>query len=199
MSYEFRIWFRDESGQLAAQVISSPLWVSGDSSIPSAVRRGIEAGICPIAPRSGAIGAALVPDERDRAVLLNGVPLRPGLHLVQHADCLNLDVQTFWFAAVRTVDETTYDPAVHGAELFCELTKARLEPGEPIVLCPGSPEQPCRAVFRRPAWELAMQSETMRRCAHCGFRPDESDWTPNEPQPQRTFDEFYRAIVAHPA
>ena len=125
-------------------------------------------------------------------------PSDPGTDLfvpLRHADRLDINGHAVWFATSSALETTTYDPSIHGDSAFCYLTKARLEPGQAVVVCPAAPGTTCNAIYTEEAWELAMKSATMRKCANCGFRPDESEWMPSAPRPRKKIDELLNALT----
>ncbi len=138
--------------------------------------------LVPLAGEGGALAAILVPPEAEGAVLCDGGALCPGLHLIRHADQLEVDGQTFWVAASVSADVTTYDPAIHGDDVYCFVTKVRLHPGDEIVSCPGRPGVPCGIIYRRAAWEMALESDPRFRCPGCRFDPSEGVWKPSVPE-----------------
>ena len=102
----------------------------------------------------------------------------PGLHELRHADRLELRRETFWISTEFSAEETDYDPAKHPPDAFCFLTKARLSEGDPITICPGTPDTACGMVYKRAAWVMAQQSATAFGCPNCGFTPARAAWTP---------------------
>jgi hypothetical protein len=107
----------------------------------------------------------------------NGIPLGPGTHVIQHADRIDIDDLTFWVAASNAVEIVAYDPDVHGADVFCLLTKARLQPGADIVCCPG-----CGMIYRSAAWEMVLDADSKFRCPGCRFDPFAGEWEPTLPR-----------------
>ncbi len=108
--------------------------------------------------------------------------LCPGLHLIRHTDQLEVDGQTFWVATSIRADVTTYDPAIHGDAAYCFVTKVRLQPGDEIVQCPGHLEIACGVIYRRAAWEMALDSDPKFRCPSCRFDPNQGAWKPSLPE-----------------
>jgi hypothetical protein len=128
--------------------------------------------LLPTKPARNTCGVALVPDASMGGVLLNGVRLRPGMHVLHHADRVALDGQTVWFAIAAAPDEVQYDPETHGEAVYCHRTKARLEVGDPIVICRGTPRADCGMIFTAAAWGAGIP------CHSCGALPEHPGWTP---------------------
>ena len=123
-----------------------------------------------------AIAVLLVP-KGGGAISLNGIPLQRAAYVVQHADRIDVDGKTFWVAASSDIEIAHYDPAVHGDDIFCFVTKARLQPDEEIVLCPG-----CGIICRRAAWDMVLEADPKFRCPGCRFDPFAGDWVPTLPR-----------------
>jgi len=132
--------------------------------------------LIPTRPGSGALAALLVP--AGTGVLRNGVPLPPGSHALFHADALTIQGRRYWVAASVEVAVTQYDPTAHGDNVFCFFTKARLKPGEAIVVCPGRPGAECSVIYKQAAWEMALKANVKFQCPRCGFDPAAGDWQP---------------------
>ena len=109
----------------------------------------------------------LVPDALARTVSRNHDPLPAGLHRLRHADRLDLAGQTVWVAESRAAEVIEYDPAVHGEDVFCARTKARLVPGARVVRCPD-----CGLLYTERAWALSIP------CHICGHDSKQSEWQP---------------------
>lgn len=137
--------------------------------------------LIPTRPGSGALAALLVP--AGTAVIRNGVPLPAGAHALAHADALTVEGRRYWVAAAIEVAVTQYDPAAHGDNVFCFFTKARLKPGEAIVVCPGRPGAECSVIYKQGAWEMAIKADLKFHCPRCGFDPTAGDWEPTPPRP----------------
>jgi len=137
--------------------------------------------LIPVNSSSGAAAALLVP-PRSGSVARNGVPLPGGVHLVRHKDRIDYRGKSYWVAVEHDVRVVLYEPDVHGADVYCFVTKARLRAGEEIVICPGRPGADCGVIYRRPAWDMARESNTRFRCPRCGFDPGAGDWQPTLPR-----------------
>ena len=178
---------------------TTELWTSGTDDTPSPTRTrdavwlrraGIDTSadlsprpepdfvmLLPTRPTGSACGVALVPDACTGRVLLNGVRLRPGMHVLRHADRIALDGRAVWLSIAATPDEVLFDPQVHGDPVFCHRTKARLKEGDPMVICRGTPEVDCGMMFAAAAWGAGLP------CHSCGAQPGDPGWTP--PLPER--------------
>ena len=128
--------------------------------------------LLPTNPSGSACGVALVPDATTGHVRLNGARLGPGLHVLRHADRVALDDRAVWLAVAATADEVAYDPEVHGSPVFCHRTKVRLEKGDAMVICRGTPEADCGLMFTAAAWNTGIP------CHSCGARPGDAGWMP---------------------
>ncbi len=128
--------------------------------------------LLPTEPSGSSCGVALVPDASTGRVLLNGVRLGPGMHVLRHADRVALDGRAVWFAIAVAPDEVLYDPEVHGHPVYCHRTKARLTEGDPMVICRGTPKADCGMMFTAAAWSAGIP------CHSCGALPGEPGWTP---------------------
>jgi hypothetical protein len=151
----------------------------------------------PIRSARGAIGVAIVPDWHVRPAALNGIPLRAGLHLLHESDCLEVGATRYFVSAEVTAEDTFYDPAVHGEDIYCALTKARLVAGQPITICPGTPSARCGVLYKAEAWDLAMrQSKPSMQCTNCGYSTSAAEWVPPARKTRKKLDELYRRIHA---
>jgi hypothetical protein len=119
---------------------------------------------------------------------INGIRISAGMHLLRHADRIEVTGLTYWISGELEVEATTYDPATHGEDVDCFLTKAPLSPGQLIKLCPGIPGVPCKLIYKAEAWDLAMRPGNGISCPNCGFTPDSAGWQPPPLQPKRNFD-----------
>jgi hypothetical protein len=178
------VWYPNGSDGYQQMVARTPVRLSPESAV--APEPGVEGeGDCvlvqPVDPTDGAIAVALVPKSLAHGVSHNGMPLASGLHPLKHADRLDVRRRDFWFSVEAVVEEVGYDPDVHGADVYCFLTKARLQPGQKIKICPGVPGTNCGVIYKSEAWDLAMLSDTPMNCANCGYKAGGTEWEP----PQR--------------
>jgi hypothetical protein len=146
-------------------------------------------------PRANFIGVAMVPPELEERVALNGTPLWSGMHGLRHGDRLALNGHNIWVAASTVVEPILYDPAVHGQGLVCYLTRDRLAPGESIVRCPGSNGKSCDVIYKKQAWDLAMQATPPMRCPNCNFQPGEAEWEPPQDTVKRRMHDILALIT----
>jgi hypothetical protein len=131
------------------------------------------------------LAALLVPEGLSERVVRNGVPLPPGAHLLQHTDRIDYAGQALWVAAASEAREVPYAAAAHGSDVYCFVTKVRLQEGETIVVCPGRPGTECAAMYRKAAWEMALAANARFRCPRCGFEPEAGQWRPELPRASR--------------
>jgi hypothetical protein len=137
--------------------------------------------LVPVRSGSGAVAALLVP-PCSGSVVRNGVPLPSGVHVVRHKDRIDHGGETCWIAVEHEVRVSVYQPDVHGVDVYCFITKARLHAGEEIVVCPGRPGAECAAIYKKPAWDMALEANERFRCPRCGFDPAAADWQPTLPR-----------------
>ncbi len=151
-----------------------PVSVTGELAWPS---EG-SLSIVPVHTHGDYVAAVFVPELPGRgAPRLNGRLLREGCHLVRAADHLRVRGEDrdeeLWFSLETRVEAAPYDPEIHGGDLFCFRTKARLEVGENIVICPGvCGAGHCGTFYRARAWQADLA------CQNCGFLEHEKPWTP---------------------
>jgi hypothetical protein len=138
--------------------------------------------LIPTTAAPGAIAALLVGESSGGGIARNGVPLPAGAHLLVHADRLDFGEHTWWVAAACEVSEVPLDPLVHGEDVYCYITKARLRAGDPVVVCPGRPGGGCGAIYRKAAWDMALAANARFRCPRCGFEPAAGEWRPELPE-----------------
>jgi len=166
---------------LVSRPVASPVVLTGDL-LPVADQPTTSAQLIPVDADGGTVAAVLVPPGAEGIVFGGGVSLCCGLHLCGHTDQIDVDGQTFWVAASVSADVTTYDPAIHGDDAYCFVTKVRLQAGDEIVRCPGRPGVACGIIYRRAAWEMALDSDPKFRCPSCRFDPKEGAWKPSLPE-----------------
>ena len=136
-----------------------------------------------------ACAALFVPDlpaggKRSRLPRRNGAPLAPGMHVLRHGDALEpgggigARGRRVWISRVLEAREEPWRPSREDEDLFCARSKARIEPGAPVVRCPA-----CALVYAAAAW----QAEP--RCHACRFDGRQAPWTPPvDPQPVASLD-----------
>lgn len=161
--------------------VSQPVTLNADDSLPGS-ELAEHPRLIPSDAVRGTLGGLLVPQELARKVTRNGVPLAPGVHALRHADRLEYEGRAWWVAVGREVSAVPYDAVTHGEDVYCFITKARLQEGELIVVCPGPAGADCGAIYREAAWEMVQQSNARFRCPRCGFDPAAGDWQPTLPR-----------------
>lgn len=187
------IWCSDSQRRLHQVAITGPVQLKPrdeDPVLPVATRYCDDAVIVPAQPQGPAVAVILVPESYRYQAALNNVPLRAGIHLLAHTDRVDVAGRSFWISAHSLVEQAEYAPDIHGAHVFCFLTKARILAGEPIKICPGLPGVPCGAIYKADAWDMAMSPDSRIKCANCGYRPDQEAWQPDMPEPRRTSDDL---------
>ena len=149
-----------------ARAWESSMPAEGPVLIPVVERDGVD----------GVIAALVIPWGRGAAAwnepAVNGVRVLAGMHLVRHADRIEVGDDVFWVAAASVPREERYDPSVHGEDLFCFRTKARFAPGDPLVVCPGAPDKACGMMVAKRAWDIGLA------CHGCGWDPSAPEWQP---------------------
>jgi hypothetical protein len=136
------------------------------------------------------LAVVLVPIRGTSQVSCNGVPLEPGLHPMRHGDRLDISGQTYWVASQATVDRVAYDPAAHGEDVFCFMTKARIKPGDAIAICPGTGGRRCGVIYTARAWDMAMTPDSTISCPSCGYHAGQDVWSPQPRAERKSFDEL---------
>lgn len=163
--------------------------------MPSVEQDADSVMIMPVEPLRQVVGVVLVPGQAVDQVACNGISLAPGLHELHHTDRLEVDHKTFWISTEFSAEETEYDPSKHPPEAFCFLTKARLTKGDPIAICPGTPDTPCGMIYKHAAWVMAQQSGTAFGCPNCGYNPARAAWTPPVRRRAGSLDQLFERIV----
>lgn len=153
--------------------------------------------VAPIRGVSQAAAAALVPTWLARAVSCNGIPMPAGMFVLRHADRIDFENRTFWVSVAAQAAHAEYVPDQHGQDVFCFITKARLKQDEPITICPGRPEQSCGMIYKRAAWEMALEASTFK-CPNCQFDPHQTTWRPPQEKPATTLDDLFRMLSQEP-
>ncbi|MBC8875232.1 MAG: hypothetical protein H8E44_37900 [Planctomycetes bacterium] len=185
------IWDRCDDGSQQRVGFAATIGLPADEHCPIDgfdIEIGAGVAVTPIRPTDDAIAVALVTPAADHAVARNGIPLPVGLHPLRHADRLDVGDRTYWLSGQKGVEETEYDPDVHGEDVYCMLTKARLAPGQSIKICPGREGRECGVIYKSAAWDMFMESGTPTKCPNCGYHSGEAEWEPPQPKPRRTLD-----------
>lgn len=94
------------------------------------------------------------------------------MHVLHHADRVSLNGRAAWFAIAAAPDEVLYDPQLHGDAVYCHRTKVRLNAGDAMVICGGTPAASCGMMFTAAAWEATIP------CHSCGALPGDPGWQP---------------------
>jgi hypothetical protein len=169
-----------------------PVWLTAEGVYSAAdgeprVARGDGVLLLPTHDAAPTSSALLVPQAFRQQASVNGVPLGPGVHLVEHADQLSIgnDV-VYWIAQQLVPREQSYDPTIHGEDKFCARTKARINTADRIVICPGLPRRRCGLIYRVEAWAIGVA------CHGCKFDPSAPGWTPPPPALRSRINELLR-------
>lgn len=109
------------------------------------------------------LGAVLVTESSAGPVLIDGRPVAAGMHPLVHGMRLTIDGVCIGVDIGLTADEVDYHPEIHGADVYCGRTKVRLQPGERVVVCPGTHAGPCGLIYKAAAWTAGYV------CPRCGF------------------------------
>ncbi len=141
------------------------------------------------------VAVVFVPNQAGGKVARNRIRLAPGLHELRHADRLDVHHDTFWISVESSAEETEYDPEQHPSDAFCFLTKARLNRGDLITICPGTPETTCGLLYKQEAWVMAHQSPTPFGCPNCGFTPARAAWAPPARRSRQSLNRLFQLAV----
>ena len=186
------IWALESEDTPAPTRTRGAVWLSQaglDSAADSSPRPEPDSVmVLPTEPSGGRCGVALVPDAFTGRVLLNGVRIGPGMHVLHHADHVALDSRSVWFAIAATPDEVVFDPEIHGHPVYCHRTKARLKPGDEMVICRGTPKADCGMKFTAGAWSAGIP------CHACGAEPGDPGWTPPPSERSGSLVELLRLV-----
>ena len=176
----------DAHGRRVQHAVGSPRVPdsAGSPGSRDAVRRHDLVHLFPVHHPEGFAAAVLVPADFPTLLRLDGRPLAAGMHPLRHACALSVPDWTLWVSTQGAPEALEYQPALHGQELHCFRTKARLQAGEAVVRCPGTPEESCGRLFRAVAWSAQLP------CHGCGFDPARPLWTPPTPRARLTPDEL---------
>jgi hypothetical protein len=174
-------WISQDGQPPAKRVATAPFALSPSGVAPIRDEDvNADVVLVPAATPGGVLAALLLRQGAAQPVRLNNVRPAPGLLELRHGDCVTVGGLTVWVAAGAPV-EANYDPAVHGAELYCARTSKRLAAGEPITICPGRPDRSCGLVYKSAAFPLL--------ACPCGFDPKSAEWRPTLlPKPTRSLD-----------
>lgn len=152
--------------------------------------------VAPTAARNQAIAVAIVPEQFPGLVTCGGIPVGAGVHPLRHGEQLTIDGVFRWLSSEAAVQYAHYDPASHGQDVYCFITKARLSAGQLIAICPGSADKTCGVIYKREAWEMAQQGASPMKCPNCGFDPKAAPWSPPQPQTSGTLQQLLTMIGA---
>ncbi len=141
------------------------------------------------------VAVVLVPRQAVEKVARNGIPLAPGLHELRHADRLDVHRETLWISAELSAEKTVYDPVKHPPDAFCFLTKARLNEGDSIAICSGTPETSCGVIYKEAAWDMAQESPTPFKCPNCGFDPVRAAWVPPVKRANQSLEQLFQLVA----
>lgn len=191
------MWYLDEDCELQNSPTTAAIGLTfrRDRPFTKALRSGYAVVVQPVGAITTASAVVFVPDRWTGRVFRNGLPLPPGMHPLRHADQLVGDEQTYWVSAQAPPVHTQYDPATHGDDVRCVVTKARLAIGQEITICPGLPGVPCGTIYKAAAWEKIMRPGSPVKCSACGYRPELASWEPTAPTP-REIDHDYLKYFA---
>ena len=180
-SQQLSVLWQVESRQLQRLGIHGTVQLHADGSIATdcSPAQSIAVIIQPVVPQDLAIAVAHITSVSPAGlVAVNGVPAACGLHVLRHADRLDVADCRFWISAEFVPERTRYAPATHGVEVRCCLTQTRLCAGQDIVICPGVPGTCCGAVYTARAWDTLVEQNPRMKCPRCGYRPTTSVWQP---------------------
>lgn len=190
------LWWGAGAG-LEQRTLTGSTWLApgpagrfGPTDVPSA--DCVE--VFPLDGPHPAVALAMVP-VRAGSVARNGVPVGEGAHVLHHADRLDVNAEPFWISLESRPVDTVYDPGTHPADAYCFLTRVRLTPGEPIVICPGRPDAACSMIYRKAAWVASTASSARFSCPNCGYVPGEGEWHPPLPRSTRSLHYLFHLVA----
>ncbi len=158
------------AGELSQHHVGGPAVLTADLPTPRD-GNGRQPRLLPTKSQDG-IAALLVPPN-GCAASRNGIPMHAGAYVVQDRDRIDVDDLTFWAAISNSVQVSHYSADVHGPDVYCFITKARLRDQEEVICCPN-----CELIYRKAAWEMAVEADPAFRCPRCRFDPSAGDWRP---------------------
>lgn len=182
------LWVEDGVLQPQPVAINNTIQVRADGSLTADGSCAPDSAVIIqiIVPRDGVVAVAFVTQTTtQRLVAVNNVVVAQGLHPLRHTDQLDIAQQRLWISAEFAPLRTPYDPASHGADVRCCLTKTKLRAGQDIVICPGVPGTRCGVVYKAQAWDAVIQQNPQMKCPNCGYRPHESAWQPPPTKPRK--------------
>ncbi len=139
-----------------------------------------------VVPLDGVVAVAYVGQAMTTPVALNGVPLAAGgMYTLRQADRIDIATDSYWLSEDLSPLRAAYDPDQHGHDARCCMTKARLEQGQDIVICPGCVGVPCDVVYKAATWDAVLESNRDMKCPSCGYRPGQPQWCPPSPRQKR--------------
>ena len=139
-----------------------------------------------VVPLDDVVAVAYVGEAMNSPVALNGIPLDAGgMYTLRQADRIDVGTSSYWLSGDLSPLRVAYDPAQHGSDARCCMTKARLEQGQDIVICPGCAGVPCNVVYKAAAWDAVLQSNRAIKCHSCGYQPGQPQWRPPSPRQKR--------------
>jgi hypothetical protein len=174
-----QLWCEISHAEIECDALESPLAIAGAGGAAVVLAPALEAG-----------AAALLLGDAALEARLNGRALAPGLHLMRPRDRLEVGGRTCWLGVELRADETVFDPERHGKDVFCCRTKARLQPGDAIAICPGSESKDCGAIYKLSAWQAGGP------CHVCRFDPKAPSWRPSAASARRSLDSLLQLAAA---
>ena len=184
------LWATGPDGTRRAVRCHLPIRIAASGTTPAVILAAPadadKVVLMPIEPRGDACAVALVPDACESVALLNGALVRCGFHVLHHADRLAVDGREIWVSIAAAPDEALYDPAVHGDPVYCLRTKARLAPGDRMIVCGGTARVECGMRYAAAAWGAGIP------CHACGASPEGDAWAPPEPRSSGSLEQLLR-------
>lgn len=178
-------------GEFAKHVLTRPHWISAKGELVDQPLPDVPL-VSPLT--ADALAVLLVPPAAEYRVAVNRLSLPAGLRALQERDRLDFERNSFWFSVEASPQQSQYDPASHGPDVFCFMTKARLRDGEPITICPGCPQATCGMIYKTSAWQALVGQKGGFRCPNCSFDPHAPPWKPSLARPRRTLANVIRLI-----
>jgi hypothetical protein len=125
--------------------------------------------VMPAAVEGDYCAVMIVPEILSWKIRLNDAPAPAGLHVLKPRDKIEVSVTRHVWIGDPRARVQVYDPDIHGKDVFCARTRARLQSGARIVVCPTLR---CGAIYTEKAYGLCVP------CHKCGSNPVKEEWRP---------------------
>ena len=180
-------WYAERESAPVELQFAGPVAVSDSGHVSSTASDSPPAGaVVLMHAESREAGAVLfVPDDFTGSAARSRLVLGAGMHLLAHGDSVEVGGATIWLSAEPRPQRSQYDSELHGSDVFCFRSKARLNAGEPIVICRGTPQRACDMIYKEAAWEIGIP------CHNCRFDPSQPSWRPPQLHERSSLDALF--------